>query len=496
MAVTTTDSANGQPFILIVSHALTGHLAPMIRIASALHARDWPVSFLGPTAHRSRIEASGAVFFPLLGDADLNDKLYYERPPTADYGSLPWWERVLVDLERQCIAPLPAQWECVKATLEALHTRDPARRVLVLAEAFFLGVLPLRHGAPLPAGIRRPRSICVSVTAPAIHSRDLPPFGYPFPFDMTPEGRARNVRLWERSWARRAAPLTVLLESKMREAGATRAVDEVFLSGGNYTCHERILQLGVPGLEYPRSDWPPGFRFVGLVQGPPRRQRSGSSSQGAVKEPGFPWWPELVVNSALERDDPRRRKVVVVTQGTVEINLRDLIMPTIEAFADPQHSDKVLVVAILGWKGASLAQYSTTEGQPFGLPVNARVADYLSYDAALAHADVWVHNGGFGAVGHGVAHGVPQVVAGEGMDKTENARRVAWCGAGVDLGTARPTAEAVREAVERVLFREDGSGGEGFAERVAALRRESEALDCFAIVDEELRRLMGCEPSE
>ncbi|RYP08535.1 hypothetical protein DL764_001866 [Monosporascus ibericus] len=492
--MTTTDSAKGQPFVLMVSHALTGHLAPMIRIASALHARDWPVSFLGPTAHRSRIEASGAVFFPLRADADLDDKLYYERPPTADYSSLPWWERVLVDLERQCVAPLVTQWECVKAALEALHARDPARQVLVLAEAFFLGVLPLRHGAPLPAGIRRPRSICVSVTVPAIRSRDLPPFGYPFPFDMTPEGRARNARLWERSWARRAAPLTALLESKMREAGATGAIDEIFLSGGNYTCHERILQLGVPGLEYPRSDWPPGFRFAGLVQGPPRRQRSGSGSgsQITAKEPDFPWWPELVANSALGRGDPRRRKVVVVTQGTVEIDPRDLIMPTIEAFAGPRHSGRVLVVAILGWKDASLDPFATTER----LPANARVADYLSYDAALAHADAWVHNGGFGAVGHGVAHGVPQVVAGEGMDKTENARRVAGCGAGVDLGTPRPTAEAVREAVERVLFREDGSDGDGFAERVAALRRESEALDCFAIVDEELRGLIESERSE
>ena len=49
-------------------------------------------------------------------------------------------------------------------------------------------------------------------------------------------------------------------------------------------------------------------------------------------------------------------------------------------------------------------------------------------DAALAHADAWVHNGGFGAVCHGLAHGVPQVVAGEGMDKGENAARVARSG--------------------------------------------------------------------
>ena len=80
-------------------------------------------------------------------------------------------------------------------------------------------------------------------------------------------------------------------------------------------------------------------------------------------------------------------------------------------------------------------------------PVNVRVADYLTYDAALSHADAWVHNGGFGAVCHGLAHGVPQVVAGEGMDKGENAAHVARSGCGVDLRTGRPGPDAVARAV-------------------------------------------------
>ncbi len=205
------DGPRRRPYVLVVSHALTGHLSPMIRIAAALRARGWPVFFLGPTAHRARIEAAGVAFVPLAGEADLDDRLYYERPPSAGYGALPWHERVLIDLERQCVTPLPAQWACLKAALRDLRARDGdgdeegagrKRRIVVLAEAFFLGALPLRHGAPLPpdmADDERPRSICVSVTVPAIRSRDLPPLGYPFPFDPSPEGRARNARLWERS---------------------------------------------------------------------------------------------------------------------------------------------------------------------------------------------------------------------------------------------------------------------------------------------------------
>ncbi|KAK7755142.1 hypothetical protein SLS62_002957 [Diatrype stigma] len=535
-----------RPYVLIVSHALSGHLAPMMRIASSLRDRGWRVFFLGPTAHRARIEASGAVFLPLRGDADLDDRAYYDpgHPPVPGYDALPWYERVLVDLERQCIAPLPTQWACLREALRDLYllqarnssSSGKPRQVLVLAEAFFLGALPLRHGAPLlplpsesesESEMPRPRSICVSVTVPAIRSRDLPPLGYTaFPFDASAAGRERNAQLWTRSWARRAAPLTALLAAKMREAGATTEPwsnsadggEGVFLEGENYLCHERILQLGVPGFEYPRSDWPAGFRFAGLAQG-------GAVNKGQGKDPDFPWWPEIVANSALERGDPRRKKVVVVTQGTVEINPEDLILPTIRAFdpstlssssssSSPSISENdILIIAILGWKDARLIYTRTntdtttviatvaddrSEEQkesalPLPLPPNTRIADYLSYDAALAHADVWVHNGGFGAVCHGIAHGVPMVVAGEGMDKGENARRVAWSGIGVDLGCARPSTGQVREAIVRVLLgsRGDDTGERSFAERVEVLRRESEELDCGGIVEEELLRLMG-----
>ncbi|XXG99608.1 phospholipase C type enzyme [Hypoxylon texense] len=475
---------HGRPSVLILCHTLTGHLAPLLRLAAALHLRGWPTFFLGPTAHRHRIEAAGAVFLPLTGDADLDDKAYYEDPPysggKAAYESLHWGDRVLVDLRAQCLDPLPTQWACVKAALRSLRARDPSDRgVVLLTEAFFYGVLPLFYGAQLPpGGVPRPlASVCVSVTVPAIRSADLPPAGYPFPFDASAEGRARNAKLWERSWAPRAAGLTALLDAKMREAGAERGVDEVFLSGANYTAHNTVLQLGVPGFEYPRSDWPTGFKFVGLVQGAPK-PKPGAAQSGPAKDPEFPWWPELASNSALPASE--RKKVVVVAQGTVEINPHDLIIPTLRAFAP--RADDVLVVAILGWKDANLSKYDIQA------PSNARIADYLSYDAVLAHADVWIHNAGFGAVNHGIANGVPMVVAGEGMDKTENSRRVAWSGIGVDLGTATPSAEQVRDAVESVLRDERYTG------RVRELQKESEEIDCFDIVHRELLKAIKERP--
>ncbi|OTB02583.1 glycosyltransferase family 1 protein [Hypoxylon sp. CI-4A] len=459
-----------RPFILLVSHALTGHLSPLLRIAGALHARGWETFFLGPTAHKQRIESTGAEFLPLRADADLDDKAYYETPPHANYASLHWADRVLVDLREQCLNPLPTQWICFTDALLSLRARDPSRGIVLVAEAFFYGILPLFFGAQLPDGVPAGSilgSVCISVTVPAIRSVDLAPPGYPFPYDASPAGRARSAKLWERSWERKARGLTALLDARMLDAGASRTVGEIFLSGANYTCHETVLQLGVPGFEYPRGDWPAGFRFAGLVQG---TSRAGPKP----KDPLFAWWSEIVANSALPLD--RRRRVVVVAQGTVEINPYDLIIPTIRAF---DGNDKVLVVAILGWKDASL---------PIDVPSNARIADYLSYDAVLAHADVWVHNAGFGAVNHGIANGVPMVVAGEGMDKTENSRRVAWSGIGVDLECVKPTTEQVREGVERVLR------DERYVSKVKELQKQSEDIDCFNLIHEELLKIIERRP--
>lgn len=360
--------------ILFLCHPLTGHITPALRVASELRRRGWPVSFLGPTTHRARISASGVNFIPLQGRADIDDLLYYSPdnpdPPVPGYHSLEWQQRALVDLQKHCFEPIPAQWACVKETLTLLEAEDPGRPVVVVNEAFFGGSLPMFFGAPLPDGVKRPRTLCLSVTPPAIRSVDLPPFGFPLPFAQTPESRARNTCAWE-SWAQMSAPLKEVLETKLAEAGATRSPEGPVLDGVNYTCHDAILQIGVPGFEYPRSDFPPQFQFLGflpLARPPPNGY------------PNLPeWWDEMTTT---------QRKVVVVAQGTVETNPYDLIIPTIEAMKE---REDVLVVAIMGRKGASLPE-------EFGVPKNVRVTDYLHYDAILPHASIWVHNGGYGAI--------------------------------------------------------------------------------------------------
>jgi UDP:flavonoid glycosyltransferase YjiC (YdhE family) len=76
-------------------------------------------------------------------------------------------------------------------------------------------------------------------------------------------------------------------------------------------------------------------------------------------------------------------------------------------------------------------------------------------------------------VHHALRWGVPLVVSGTTEDKTEVNARVAWSGAGVNLGRQHAQPDEVRQAVRRVLadprFRQAAGGlGRAIAETDAA----------------------------
>ncbi|KAK3335179.1 hypothetical protein B0T19DRAFT_405783 [Cercophora scortea] len=465
--MTSTEQNPQRPVLLFASHPITGHITPTLRVASALASRGWEAWFLGPTTYRSRITNAGVHFTPLLGAADLNDLHYYSatKPPTPDYWSLTWQQRNTVDFQLTWIDVIPTEWESLKRALGMLYRLSPHRPIIVVAEAMFFGILPLFYNAPLPDGVQKPKTVALSIMLPFIYSADVPPFFADAAIspsgaatESPEEARKRYSRAWV-CWEKDTAGLKARMDAKLVEAGATQLVDGPFLSGANYLPHKAILQLGLPGFFLPRGDWPAHFKVVGVL--PTAKPRGGTW----LDLP--PWWKDVL---QIDITESKKKKVIVVAQGTIEIDPNDLIIPTLRAMAG--RSD-VIVVAILGRKGATLPV-------DFAVPANGRVTDYLNYDAILPHAQAWVHNGGYGAVQSGLAHGTPMVVAGEGQDKVDNARRVEWSGAGVNLGGPMPDIKHMRKAIETVL------DDEGFKERFERLVAERSGLDCFDLVEKQL----------
>ncbi|WDK13039.1 UDP-glucuronosyl UDP-glucosyltransferase [Colletotrichum graminicola] len=150
--------------------------------------------------------------------------------------------------------------------------------------------------------------------------------------------------------------------------------------------------------------------------------------------PNFPypaWWSDITAGT---------KKIVGVTQGTVAMEYTDLIIPTLQGLA---HRDDILVVAILGAKGATLPQ-------EFAVPVNARVIDYIPYDALRKHAD-------------------PEV-----------AMRGQWAGVAYNLRTGSPTPQQVADGVEEILV------NDRYKKRVMEVKKESDELKIMDIVKEHI----------
>lgn len=492
-----------RPILLFTSLPATGHIAPTLRIASALHARGWPAFYLGPTAHKATISRTGVKFLPFLDDADFNDLVYFasqsddhdageEAPPfpsppasepdattdtkeLAQAGPEPTWrDRIFYVAREMIISPIPAQHRSLIAALFHIHSmvRDP--RVIVISESMTFSLLPLFHSAPLPPSIPRPIGfVALSVMIPPLRSVNLPPLiTEPVEFSTSSAHKERVAEMWK-DWETDTKDMKDFLVAKVEEAGGkefAQAMDArerakereswEWLSGESFVGYDTVFQVGVESWFYKTEEgWPENWEFVGVV--PKLVPVLEEESQ------------KLVDEAKLAKQ--QKKKVVVVTQGTVEINPRQLIIPTIQALGGREDT---LVVAILGHRGRKLPKDVV-------VPDNVKVADYLPYDAILPYTDVFVNNAGYGAVMHGIGHGVPMVVAGEEQDKKENATRVQWREHGIKLARSwREEEEYVKElgeAVEKVL---DEERGKQLRRRAQELKEEANGIDCVKTVED------------
>lgn len=164
-------------------------------------------------------------------------------------------------------------------------------------------------------------------------------------------------------------------------------------------------------------------------------------------------------STAGESAEVAERPLVVVTQGTHDIDPDELLRPALAGLADLP----VDVLATTGRRGR------TELGMP--VPPNARIVDLADFAELLPRTSVLVGNGGWGGTLAALGAGVPIVVApSTAADKPQVAKRVARAGAGIDLRTRKPTARAVADAVRTVLAES------GYRDRAAELGAELAAM--------------------
>lgn len=362
------------------------------------------------------------------------------------------------------------------------------RSLVILSDTTWSGTVALTLGASLPEGFEavRVKYVGLSLMPLCWSAPERPPWGSGLAYDASEEGIRRNVEAYSKQyieevellarWMLEAVNTSKPLDSLYARHDRVGAVCHPFQDSSTI-CHDVVLQLGLPSFEFKAAHDPPHIKYCGsLPASPPPPDMVRPDWYAEVVENSASAAPAAAASTATTTTRNDRKRIVFVAQGTEVRDHSETIVPCLRGLAGRPDT---LVVAVLCQKGATLdAHLGLFEGG--ALPRNARVVDYLPYDAVLAHADVFVSNSGFGGVGHAIANAVPLVQCGSVFDKADIGRRVEYSGLGVYLPDTARTAAAIAAAVDEVCGRAQ------YKQRALALRAEARTYDPLKIIEQEL----------
>lgn len=412
--------------ILVTAMPFAGHVRPMSAVAAALLERGHRVTAYTGAKYTDAFDRLGCATLTWSAAHDFDDAHLADTfPDTSKVGT----RGLIANVRDVFIGTARGQVDDIRAAHETTPFDAIVGDVLSVSAGLSAELLDLPWAT-------------VSLVPLSMPSRDLPPAIVQTP-GRGSLGRARDALL------RSLVPvLTAPLDRPYRALraslglGAGRRFDSALYSP------TLVIATGSPSLEFPRSDLPASVRFVGRLAAPEPPQPT-------------PEWVQPLIDDV--------RPIVFVTQGTLDTDPDDLLLPTLEGLADAP-------VWVVG----------TTVGREVGVkpPENARLVDFIPYSAVVSHAAVGVTNGGWGGVLEMLSLGVPLVVAGGTIDKPQIAARVAWSGAGVNLRTGRPHPAKVRAAVWQV--RRDAAFKERALQISAELAQLGGAARAAAVIEAEL----------
>lgn len=389
--------------VLIATQPFAGHFNPTQPIAKALVQRGHEVVWMTGRAYEPRVTAVGARFTPMSDEATINGTHMQPDPGTSGLA------KVISMLRNIFLDRVPAQ---VRDYQEVLKT-FPADMLLVEFATYGAHALHDLTGLPYAT---------LGINPLVTLDPEVPPWATGWQPPTSIFGRLTNIAMHKAADWFLYSKMTAILNSKRAELGlGPLPPDQSFAS----VIRSPILHLQTttPAFEFPRQNLPPSIKFVGPLL-------------PLFDEASFippPWWDVLVPHP--------REKVVHITQGTVATHPENLLKPAISALSP--EADLLLVVT-----GKDIEDIFTTA---LPKPANVLTAPFVPHAKLLPHVGVMVTNGGYNGVLAALSNGVAMVCAGRTEDKADVCSRVAWCGAGVDLRTDKPSAKAVGDAVRRVV---------------------------------------------
>lgn len=413
--------------ILVASHAVPGHALLLTGPARRLLERGHTVRWYTGESLRPVVERLGMELVPFRRAVEHTATNLDELYPGREKLKGPMQTRF--DGKALFADTVPGLF----ADLQEIHQEWAYDVVLLDASAMVARLLREKIGVPV-----------VAVFAIANMQPDplVPPLWFGLRPDPSLRGRVRDAALRRLSDTLVMGPGRKAFERIMAQHGITEHRDMV---EDAYDTADAVVQQGLESFDFPRSRKNPRVHYVG---------------------PLLPWSDPDATDHALEDEIVRRAAAypctVLVTQGTVDLDLDKLLVPTLEACR--RRGERTLVVA-------TTCGVRTDELRGRFAGDDVVIADRLDFRRILDHVDVFVTNGGFGGTILALTHGVPLVCAGFSEGKNDTIAHVVHHGVGVDLRTEKPDVAKVMAGIDTV--RSDPT----YAARAMAFREEAAGLD-------------------
>ncbi|WNB88366.1 glycosyltransferase [Glutamicibacter protophormiae] len=380
---------------LLAATPFAGHVQPMIGLARSLRRRGHHITFYTGAKYSETVDAASVTFLPFCNARDFDDGRPEDTFPAMARAS--GFSAMLTDFRELFFGTAPGQ---AQDMLDA-HDQIPFDAVVAEGTCF---------GAELFHELRGVPYATASLSPLGLPSRYLPPPGVPLRPGRTAVGRFRDAVL--------RAALDRTLDAAFRrlhnEARAAAGLKPTRRNGLYGAWSQQLLVAqGVPAVEPPRPDLPAHVHFVGDL---------AAGTRGTARPPEW-----------LESLDPNR-PVVHVTEGTVERDKQSLVERVVEAL----HGGSVQLV-VGGKHHAGI------------LPDSVIAADWVPQDLLFPKADLFITNGGYGAMMAALSHGVPVLAVPPSAEKWVGAGNVARSGAGLRLRPAAATPSAIAQGVEELL---------------------------------------------
>ena len=385
---------------LIITNPSDGHVNPMVPIVKELVRSGHEVKWINGRKFRDLVESTGADFILMhqkfdRGYADLYDFF----PRLKKLKGIPmlrfYFKHWLLD-------PVPFYVRQIEEVLKD-YKAD-----LIIGDSFrnYASFVHERGGPPF---------LMVNIFPLMYPSRHLPPQG----IGMLP-GSSWLSKLKERVlryivYSVAYAPVQKHCNAIRKQLNLPPFESNNFLAEG-WKGSSLILHPTIPSFEYKAPDFPDKIHFIGPLLLKPKPDYSPPS-----------WWPKIV---------EKKKKVILINQGTIAKKLEDLIVPAIKGLK----GEDVYVIAV-----------PVQEGQLHDASPNVFSSNYIPFGNLLPYVDLVITNGGYGGVQNALAHGIPLVVAGATEDKMEVSARVEYMKVGINLRTNHPAPGQIKEAVHHVF---------------------------------------------